>query len=251
MQLLEKLAHHNCASTVYGRPRACRRYRVFLENNHGKYLADMLFGQLQKRQSTIIEIDGLLRGFECINRTGGSVEGFAVNPLSSVKLAEVFESLGYRTKPPKDFSFQKRMRLCIRHFSVACVPGAVERVSPQMKRTMGNLFPSEPGMVRICSSPPDGREQSEIPYEARPFDVPAAKIDEYSPGVSDEVSTLAIREAINSPLVVPLDHPYSASGHGVVSYRNMTHVWYNGIEFHKLSACPEPRRSDDPRVMEA
>lgn len=36
---------------------------VFLENNHGKWLADMLFGhfQIRKRNCTILGVDGLLR----------------------------------------------------------------------------------------------------------------------------------------------------------------------------------------------
>ena len=43
---------------------------IFLENNHGKYLADMLFGQFQsrKRREVILGVDDMLNGFECINR---------------------------------------------------------------------------------------------------------------------------------------------------------------------------------------
>lgn len=76
---------------------------VYLENNHGKVLADLIFGQLQirRRRSTIPGIDALLSEFESINRREGNVQGFAVNPLSSVVFGEVFRSLGYETKPSK------------------------------------------------------------------------------------------------------------------------------------------------------
>lgn len=43
---------------------------VFLENNHGKWLADMLFGQLQtkRRKTTLLGTDCLLKEFESIKR---------------------------------------------------------------------------------------------------------------------------------------------------------------------------------------
>lgn len=49
---------------------------VFLENSHGKWLADMLFGQLQtRRRSTLLSVDDLLREYESINRRSGKVRG--------------------------------------------------------------------------------------------------------------------------------------------------------------------------------
>lgn len=148
---------------------------LFLENNHGNWLADMMFGQLQtrRRQLTILGIDGLLHEFESINRRGGSVQGFALNPLASVKFSEILGSLGYETKPSKDFGFQKRNI----HFAAACSSGAKNRLPVNAKRIMEYMLPSEPGMVSICSEPPNGLTQSEIPYESRYFDVPACKID--------------------------------------------------------------------------
>lgn len=80
---------------------------IFLENNHGKWLADKLFGQLQSRRkrSTLISVDDLLSECEEIRRRSGKVRGFAVNPLSSIDFSEVFYSLGYETKPSKHFGF--------------------------------------------------------------------------------------------------------------------------------------------------
>lgn len=77
---------------------------VYLENNHRKWLADMLFRQLQTRRkrSTILGIDSLLSEFESINRKIGNVQGFAVNPLSSVDFSAVVSSLGYISKRGKD-----------------------------------------------------------------------------------------------------------------------------------------------------
>lgn len=64
---------------------------VFLENNHGNWPADILFGQLQTRRkrSTIVGIDSLLREFESIRRMKGSIQGRAVNCLACVDFAAV------------------------------------------------------------------------------------------------------------------------------------------------------------------
>lgn len=68
---------------------------VFLENNHGKWLADMLFGQVQTRRkrTTLLSVDDLLSEFTAINRKSENVHGFAANPLSSIAFADVFQSL--------------------------------------------------------------------------------------------------------------------------------------------------------------
>ena len=81
---------------------------VFLENNHGKFHADLLFGHFQRRsnQTIIVGIDDLLSTFEGIRgRHGRSVSGFALNPLSSVDYVQVLTSLGYATKVDPSFSF--------------------------------------------------------------------------------------------------------------------------------------------------
>lgn len=82
---------------------------VFLENNHGKYLADMLFGQLQirRKRSTIVGIDALLDEFEKIKKKNGKVEGFAIHPLSGISFSENLSDLGYEKRPPKGFNFPK------------------------------------------------------------------------------------------------------------------------------------------------
>lgn len=56
---------------------------------------------------------------------------------------------------------------------------------------------------------------------------------------------------MDAPITVPLDKEYAPSGNGVVSYRNMAHVGYNGIQFRKLKACPELHNVNDPIVKEA
>ena len=64
---------------------------VFLENNHGKWLADMIFGQFQirKRNSLILSVDSLLEEFEKINRpSGGHIRGYALNPLASIDFSK-------------------------------------------------------------------------------------------------------------------------------------------------------------------
>lgn len=221
---------------------------VYLENNHGKWLADMLFGQLQTRRkrTTILGIDSLLTAFESINRKSGSIHGFAVNSLSCVDFSEIFGSLGYETTPPKDFGFVKRNI----HFSVACSYGAQNRLPVALRNLLGDLLPSEPGMVRVCSDPPGEFRQSELPYERRFTDVPAVALGSLgSVGVSDSTGPPFAEAA--APLVVPMDRSYAPSGPGVVSHRNMEHVGYNGIEFRKLNACPELSNDSEPLVMQA
>lgn len=138
---------------------------LFLENNHGKWLADILFGQLQirRKRCTVLGIESLLSDFELINRKNGPVQGFAMNPTASVDFSEVLAPLGYETKPPKDSSFLKRNI----HFATACAPGAKSCLTVKLKTLIGELLPSKSGMVRICSDPPSGRSQAELTYESR------------------------------------------------------------------------------------
>lgn len=59
--------------------------------------------------------------------------------------------------------------------------------------------------------------------------------------MEQDESTVNINQSgvTEMPLVVPIDHPYSASGSGVVSTRTAEHVDYNGLAFRPLRACPE------------
>lgn len=226
---------------------------VFLENNHGKWLADMLFGQLQTRRkrSTVVGIDALLAEFESINRKNGTVQGYAVNPLSSCDFVAILRSLGYETSPPKDFGFVKHDI----HFSAACRPGAKELMPAKLRSLIGEMLPSHPGMVRLCSDTPVSCGQIEIPYEKRYCDVPAvshSSLNSIVHGNRSEVLSAAEENMyLEAPLVVPIDKPYTPSGPGVVSRRTMLHVGYNGIEFRKLNACPELHNLEDPLVREA
>ena len=148
---------------------------IFLENNHGEYLADMLFGPFQsrRRRSLLLSVDDLLDGFEIINRKTRNVQGFVVNPLSSVDFATVFDMLGYETKPPQNFGFIKRNI----YFAGACVAGAKNTLPVELRTVLGPALPDDPGMVRIATEPPSRSPQGQIPFEDRYMDVPAARLD--------------------------------------------------------------------------
>lgn len=75
---------------------------VYLENNHGKFLCNMLFGQFQtkRRRTGIVVIYGLLSEFETVRKTKVTVCGYAVNPLGFTEFVKMFENLGYETPPP-------------------------------------------------------------------------------------------------------------------------------------------------------
>lgn len=120
-------------------------------------------------RSTLLSIDDLLSEFDAVHTRGGSVQGFAVNPLSSVDFVTILDSLGYETKPPKNFGFNKRNI----HFATACRQSAKELRSPE-----------DDGMVRIYSSPPSSCCEIELAYAERPFDLPAAQRSSRSRAVS-------------------------------------------------------------------
>ena len=205
---------------------------AFLENNHGKWLADMLFGQFQirKRNSTVLGIDALLQEFEGINRpSGGRIQGYAVNSLGSVDLAQVFEDLGYDTKPPKEFGFKNRNI----HFACACRPGAEERLSPKLKELFFNALTNEAGMVRLSSEPPNYRPKAWRSFADRWIDVPAAtKVLASKPPAYDSTDE-------DLPFSVPLDQAFAAHGPGLVSKRTAQHVGFNGFTFRKKMSFPE------------
>lgn len=225
---------------------------IFLENNHGKYLADMLFGQFQsrRRREVLLGIDDMLSGFERINRRNGNVRGFAVNPLSSIDFAAVFHSLGYETKPPADFGFVRRNI----HVAGACVAGAKNRLPIELRELFEPALPDDVGMVRISTEPPGDTSQMQLPFEDRYIDVPAARLQREGEH-GNFIRGIAVRRGSDDDdevqLVVPLDLLYSTSGKGVVSTRTAEHVGYNGIEFRKLNACPEMRDTSRPLVRQA
>lgn len=189
---------------------------LFLENNHGKYLADMIFGQFstRRRRSNILGIDGLLTDFSKLNVRGeASIEGFALNPLSSINFSTVLSSLGYATSPPTDFAFKQRNI----HFCAACAPGAKIRLPEEVRTMLGSSLPDDEGMVRLCTEPPTVISQEQLPFEDRYIDVPAKALDVDSRPVRPPV--VAYQRSANSngrtgspssslaPLVVPLDKP--------------------------------------------
>lgn len=77
----------------------------FLENCHGKFLADMLFGQFQRKAKNVdfASVDGMLEVFQSLRRSGSAAQGFVINPLSCVDWKENFESLGYAVTPHRNF----------------------------------------------------------------------------------------------------------------------------------------------------
>lgn len=215
---------------------------VYLENNHGKWLADMLFGQWQTRRkrSTLLSVDDLLSEFEAVKCKGGQVYGFAANPLASIEFSAVLESLGYRTKPPKDFGFIKRNI----HFAAACNPVAKERLGCDLKQLLGTALPDDDGMVRLSSSPPTHRRQDALSFEERYCDVPASCLsdnDIHTPHESD----------VSPPLVVPVDKGFTTGGQGVVSQRTTKHVGFNGIEFRTAKGYPELKNHSSRLVRQA
>ncbi len=111
---------------------------IFFENNHGKYIADQLFGQLQRRRQrcTIVGIDALLTEFERVKKREGRVSGYAVNPLSCIDFAAVFRSLGYTEKAPPALGFCKRNV----HFSAACRAGIKETLDTNLLRIIGDFY---------------------------------------------------------------------------------------------------------------
>lgn len=188
---------------------------IFLENNHGKWLADMLFGQLQKRRkrSTILGIDGLLQEFEKIRgEHGANIHGFAINPLSSVDFASVLRNLGYSETCHDDVGFNNRNI----HFAGACTQDAKSRMYPYLKQLIGSCLPDDEGVVRLSSEPPNGRPQAQLPFDRRFLDVPVANMKKARsiPTPSTSINSVC---ATGVPLVIPLDAPFRASGVGVVS----------------------------------
>lgn len=233
---------------------------VYLEKNHGKWLADMLLGQFQTkaRKSLLISIDDVLSEFEHIERKNGNVRGFAGNPLSSIDFSKVFESLGYETTPDKKFCFEKR-RI---HFASACAPGTVQYLTEEVKELLGCALPVEKGMVRISASPPTNQDQCELPYEDRYFDVPAARLPKNwasilrrrvvssSQNMVDLKNDCSLAESGSPFLVVHLNRPVSSST-AVVAARTAKYVGHNGIRFRKHSGHPELWDDLSPRVQRA
>ena len=216
---------------------------VYLENNHGKWLADMLFGQLQirKRNTTILGVDGLLQAFESINRlSGGRVTGYVINPLAQIDFASILRGLGYETTPPKDFGFTNRNI----QFAAACRQEAKAQLSDSLRALLVNALPDREGMVRLCSEP-----TNETPLEFRLFqerwiDVPAAAVSARAAG-PDSSSDLS------PPLVVPADMMFSASGPSVVSKRTAEHVGFNGLSFRGNASFPELNNTTSRLVRDA
>lgn len=69
---------------------------LFLDNNHVKFLCDMLFGKFQtnRRCKYVIGIEGILSKFESKQKKKGHVNGYDVNPLSCIDFVLALENLG-------------------------------------------------------------------------------------------------------------------------------------------------------------
>lgn len=61
----------------------------------------------------------------------------------------MLKSLGYETKPSKNFNCIKRNI----QFAVACAEGAKGRLPAALQNLIGDMLPVDVGMVRICSDP--------------------------------------------------------------------------------------------------
>lgn len=113
----------------------------------------MLFGQLQskKKRTALLSVEDLLSELEAIKRRYGEVNGFAVNPLSSVEFSKFLSDLACGTTPAKGVGFVKRNI----HFWAACAPGDVKDI-------LEEPLPNDTGMVRICTNPPITISQNEL-----------------------------------------------------------------------------------------
>lgn len=122
---------------------------------------------------------------------------------------------------------------------------------------LGPALPEEEGMVRITTSPPTHRSQSELPYHERFFDVPVARTtgcsaSEPPPTQLHPLGHSHVSEEIPlAPLVVPLDKPFAASGPGVVAQRTAKKVGFNGFEFRGSAGYPELNDSSSRLVKQA
>ncbi len=188
---------------------------MVFDNCHGKYLTDQLFGHVQRRRkrSTVLGIDALLGEFEKVKkRNGGSVSGFAINPLSSIDFVQVFSSLGYSTTPHADLGFNRRNI----HFAAACRAGASDALNSEIHALLSPLLPVHEGMVRLSTEPPGCASDSSLRFENRLIDLLAANVFGTEPCVA--------LNRRNPRLVVSLDTPYAGSGHGVVPARTVEKV---------------------------
>lgn len=95
---------------------------IYIENNRGEFIAHNLFTQFQeKKQFTIIGPDSLLSGFKGIRKTFGDLHTFSMNPLASIDVVAVFDSLVYRKSSDKRLKSTKQ----IIHFAGSCGVGVV------------------------------------------------------------------------------------------------------------------------------
>lgn len=135
----------------------------------------MLFGHFHSlcRRSLLLSVNDLLDGFESINRNTGNVQGFSVNPLSSVRFATVCDMLGYDREPPQIFGFTKRDI----YFARPCVAGAKNRFPVGLRTVLGPALSDDSRMVLIGTEPPGRSPQSQIPFKDRYMEVPAARLD--------------------------------------------------------------------------
>lgn len=62
---------------------------TYLEHIHGKYVADIRFGQFQTKQhrSVVVNADAMLLELEFVRSRYGKVSFYIDNPLSSVTLS--------------------------------------------------------------------------------------------------------------------------------------------------------------------
>lgn len=216
---------------------------LYLENCHGKWISDSLFGQAQTRldRTTVVSVDGLLNLFEAVMRKdGGTSTGHAINPLACINFVSALSSLGYEVSPHPDLRWEDRNVHCVASFT----PSGRENLSPELSRCVGDLLPTEEGMVRLSFTPPDGKSMDTRIFEERSIDVPAARVrrNVHSNGAELGSSSMVARR----PFLVALDQPYAASVGGVVSHSLAVAVGHNGWHFrHKRGTAELTSLSSD------
>lgn len=125
----------------------------FLENCHGKWHADLLFGQGQRRAENVLVlgVDDQLDVFGAIKRKDGDVAaGYVLNPVATIDLVAFLSNIGYETSPPQHLRFTDRNV----HFAVAAAADESRNVPRAILDVIADLVRTAQGMVRLSRSPP-------------------------------------------------------------------------------------------------
>ena len=103
----------------------------------------------------------------------------------------------------------------------------------------------------FSTEPPGLHAQSQLAFEDRYFDVPAAGLQDCRAKEAVHGVSLSAGDGYVDPVVISFDREYSLSGPGVVSTRTAELVGFNEIEVRNLTACPEMWDTSKPLICRA